>query len=302
MIGLALASACALAWAGLDVLRKQLGQAIAPLPLLVLLNVGLLPVFGLWWLVSGGTISDPAAYAPPAGAALVLQVVANILFLAAVRASPLSLTIPFLALTPVFATAIGAALLGERPAPVQLLGVALVVAGALGLSSVGAPRDVSRDVPEGRSRAGSPKPAGTTGIPMMIGVAACWGVTMALDKRALEYAAVPIHALIQLLGVVLTALVYLLLAGRRGELRRGREQLPRLVFATLLGAAALGLQLVAVQLILVSQLETLKRALGLIGAVVFGRLVFGEPITARKIAAILLMVAGVVLLMLRSSS
>jgi drug/metabolite transporter (DMT)-like permease len=293
VIGLALAFACALAWAGLDVVRKQLGQAIAPLPLLVLLNVGLLPVFAIWWLASGGTITgtiiDLAAYAPPAGAALVLQIVANILFLAAVRASPLSLTVPFLALTPVFATMIGAVLLDERPAPVQLGGITLVVGGALALSSA--------DGNDGRPhllRAFAREP----GAWMMIGVAACWGVTTALDKRALEHAAVPIHALIQVFGVVLAGLAYLLIAGRRRELLRAREQLGRLGFATLLGAAALGLQLVAIQHILVSQLETLKRAIGLVGAIVLGKLVFGEPITRVKTAAIVLMVAGVVLLML----
>jgi drug/metabolite transporter (DMT)-like permease len=293
VIGFALASACALAWAGLDVVRKQLGEAIAPLPLLFLINVGLLPVFGIWWLASGGTITDLAGYAPPAGAALVLQIVANILFLAAVRASPLSLTVPLLALTPVFATLLGAVLLDERPAPAQLGGITLVVGGALALGSASPSGNPQGSRPH-VLRAFMQEP----GAWMMIGVAACWGVTMALDKRALAYAAVPIHALIQLSGVVVAGLAYLLIAGRRRELVRAREQLGRLVFATLLGSAAIGLQLVAVQHILVSQLETLKRAVGLVGAIVFGKLVFGEPITKVKTAAIVLMVAGVVLLML----
>ena len=83
-----------------------------------------------------------------------------------------------------------------------------------------------------------------------------------------------------------------------GRFGFGRFAFGRLGFATLLGAAALGLQLVAVQHILVSQLETLKRAIGLVGAIVLGKLVFGEPITRVKTAAIVLMVAGVVLLML----
>jgi drug/metabolite transporter (DMT)-like permease len=293
MFGLALAFACALAWAGLDVFRKQLGGAIAPLPLLFLLNVGLLPVFAIWWLAMGGTITNFAAYAPPAGAALVLQIVANILFLAAVRASPLSLTIPFLTLTPVFATGLGALILNERPEPQQLVGIALVVGGALALSSADGddrrPKLLQAFVRE-------------RGAWMMIGVAACWGLTTVLDKRALEFAAVPIHALIQLSGVVLAGLVYLLLAKPRRELARARKQLGRLALATLTGSAALGLQLIAVQHILVGQLETIKRAVGLIGAIVFGRLVFGEPITTVKITAIVVMVAGVVLLMLGHSS
>lgn len=293
ILGLALAFACALAWAGLDVFRKQLGGAIAPLPLLFMLNVGLLPVFALWWLAAGGTITDPVAYAPPAAAALVLQVVANILFLAALRASPLSLTIPLLALTPVFATVIGVALLDERPAAVQIVGVVLVVGGALALGST----DGRGDRPQ-LLRAFVVEP----GAWMMIGVAACWGITTALDKRALEYAAVPIHALVQLSGVIVAGLAYLLLAGRRRELVQAREQLGLLVLATLTGSAALGLQLVAIQHVLISQLETIKRAIGLVAAIVLGKLVFGEPITRVKTAAIVVMVAGVVLMMLGTGS
>lgn len=300
MIGLTLAFACALAWAGLDVFRKQLGSVIAPLPLLFLLNIGLLPVFAIWWLATGGTITDLPAYAPPAGAALVLQVVANILFLAAIRASPLSLTVPLLALTPVFATGLGALILDEQPAPVQLVGIALVVGGVLALSSAASATDDDDDNDDAQPkllRAFVREP----GAWMMIGVAACWGLTTVLDKRALEFAAVPIHALIQLSGVILAGLLYLLIAKPRGELARARKQLGRLVLATATGSAALGLQLVAIQHIHVGQLETIKRALGLVGAIVFGRLVFGEPITKVKITAIVVMVAGVVLLMLRTS-
>jgi drug/metabolite transporter (DMT)-like permease len=293
LLGLALAFATAFAWAGLDVFRKQLGGAIAPLPLLFLLNIGLLPVFALWWLVAGGTITDFAAYAPLAFAALVLQVVANILFLAALRASPFSLTIPFLALTPVFATALGVVILGERPEPMQLGGITLVVGGALALSSA-----EGDDARPQLLRAVVREP----GAWMMIGVAACWGITTALDKRALEYAAVPIHALIQLSGVIVAGLVWLLFSGRRDELAGAREQLGKLVLATLTGSAAFGLQLVAVQHILVSQLETIKRAIGLVSAIVLGRLVFGEPITRVKTTAIVVMVAGVILLMLGSAS
>jgi drug/metabolite transporter (DMT)-like permease len=289
MIGLVLACACALAWAGLDVFRKQLGGAIAPVPLLFLLNVGLLPVFALWWLIAGGTITDVGAYAPAAGAALVLQIIANILFLAALRASPLSLTIPFLALTPVFATVLGVVVLGERPEPIQLGGITLVVGGALALSSA-----EGDDARPHLLRAFVREP----GAWMMIGVAACWGITTVLDKRALEYAAVPIHALIQLSGVITAGLIWLLFAGRQRELAGARAQLGTLVLATVTGSAAFGLQLVAVQHILVSQLETIKRAVGLVSAIVFGRLVFGEPITRVKTTAIVVMVAGVVLLML----
>lgn len=289
--GLGLALICALGWAGLDVFRKRLGAAIAPIPLLILLNLGLSPVFVAWWALAGGTISDISAYALPGGLGLALQLVANVLFLAAVRASPLSLTIPFLALTPVFATVGGALILGELPAAQQLAGVGLVVLGALILGSSG-------DT-EGRRVRLLRVFVEERGAPMMTGVALCWGVTMILDKQALAHAAVPIHALVQLLGITAFALAYLGARGRLRELAVGREQWLTIGLASVTGALAFAFQLVAIQALLVSVLETIKRAIGLVSAVVLGKLVFREAITPAKLAAVSFMVVGVVLVMLQ---
>lgn len=290
--GLALALVCALGWAGFDVSRKHLSATIAPAPLLVLLNLGLLPVFAAWWSIAGGTISDLGAYALPGGLGLVLQIVANVLFLFAVRASPLSLTIPFLALTPVFAAIGGALTLGERLAPLQLIGVALVVIGALTLGS-------GHDSDEDQQRVRLLRVFVTEpGAPMMAGVALCWGITTTLDKHALTYAAVPIHALIQVSGVLIAALVYLTARGQLRELAVPRSRWLTLGLATLTGAIALGVQLVAIQWVLVSVVETIKRALGLVSAVVFGKLLFDEAITVTKVVAMTVMVVGVVLVML----
>lgn len=290
--GLTLAFVSAASWAGLDVVRKQLSASIKPLPLLILLNVALLPIFVIWWMIAGGEITDVHAYAIPGAAALVLQIAANVLFLAAVRASPLSLTIPFLALTPVVATLVGYAILGEQPGLLQLLGIAAVVVGALLLASF------PGSCPD------HPGPrllrlfASERGAWMMSGVALCWGVSMVLDKQALRYAALPNHALVQLSGLVFTSFVYLLIRGRVRELGIDRKQLGPLALATVAGALAFGLQLAAVQVVLVSQLEAIKRAVGLTSAIVLGRLVFNEPFTLVKIAAVVVMVAGVAMLML----
>jgi drug/metabolite transporter (DMT)-like permease len=290
---LALGVLCALAWGGLDALRKQLSGAVAPAPLLVLLHLALLPVFAAWWAIAGGTITDLRAYALPGGISMVLQIVANGLFLAAVRASPLSLTIPFLALTPVFATFASALTLGEWPSMVQAIGIALVVLSALGLGSVGSDRDEdSERVRLLRVFADEP------GAPMMVGVALCWGGSTTLDKQALLYASVPVHALLQISSVILAAFIYLIARGRLRELALERRQWPRLALAAAAGSLALGLQLVAVQILLVSVLETIKRALGMISALVLGQLIFGEALTAAKLISVAVMIVGVVLVML----
>ncbi len=63
-----------------------------------------------------------------------LEAVATLLYMKAIRISPLSMTIPFLALTPVFLIATSFALLGEIPDSSGLIGILLVAAGAYTLN------------------------------------------------------------------------------------------------------------------------------------------------------------------------
>ena len=298
-VGFALVAALSLSWAALDAIRKSLSGLVAPLPLLVLLDTCLLPIFAAWWIASGGEISDPSGYALYGGASLGLQLVANILFLSALRASPLSLTIPFLGLTPAFATLGGALLGGETPSPAQLLGVSLVVGGALVLGSAPPAAD-SRAEPGERH----PRPrllaalAREPGSRMMIGVALCWAATINLDKQALRCASLPVHAFVQLLGITLVVLVYLAARGRLAELKLARDARRQLALAALVFGLAFALQLTAIQTVLVAVVETTKRAVGLLSAVIVGALWFDERVGALTLVGVALLLVGVVLVML----
>ncbi|NVB37394.1 EamA family transporter [Pseudenhygromyxa sp. WMMC2535] len=305
--GLGLVLLTASSWAILDAFRKRLSAELRPAALLVLLNAGLLPAFAIWWAARGGTITDMAAYASPGAIAMVLNVAANLLYLAALRASPLSLSIPFLALTPVFSTLVGRLSLGEQLAPVQLVGVALVVLGALtlGLSRSRAEQSPSRD--------DAPEPArwwSTLLLPfrifsrergawMMTGVAACWGTSAIFDKLALRHAALPVHALIQTVAVIVAGLALLALRGRLRELvALDRRTWGIVGLATLANTLALSTQLMAYRAAVVAMVETIKRAVGLVSAITLGRLIFGEPVDLAKVMAIVTMITGVALLTL----
>ncbi len=63
-------------------------------------------------------------------AALPLELLALYLYMKAIKVSPLSLTLPFLAFTPVFMILTGRLLLGERLSPWGVLGIFLIVIGA----------------------------------------------------------------------------------------------------------------------------------------------------------------------------
>jgi drug/metabolite transporter (DMT)-like permease len=285
MMGFALGIAAALCWAGLDVVRKAIAGKASPEALAVFLLLGQLPFLGAWALYHQRWISD-GGYWPPAVASMVMNAFANVLFMRSVQLSPLSRTVPFLSLTPVFSALAAIPLLGEVPGTMHWAGILLVVLGAIVLNS---------DLADSWWRSVSHE----KGAPYMIAVAVLWAFSTALDKRALGHSSPATHAFLLSGGSATILLSWILSRGKHSELREVVSA-PKGLLAALIGfaVAALALQMVALQWLWVAVIETLKRAFGVVGSVVFGRLLFGEPITGRKLAAMGLMVSGTVLLAL----
>jgi drug/metabolite transporter (DMT)-like permease len=186
----------------------------------------------------------------------------------------------------VFSALAAMPLLGEVPGPMHWAGIALVVVGALVLNS-----DLGDDWWSSLTH--------EKGAPYMIAVAVLWAFSTALDKRALPHASPASHAFLLCVGTAVLLLSWLLLQREQGELRRVVAS-PKSLLAGLVGFAfaALALQMIAIQWLWVAVIETLKRAFGVLGSIVFGKLFFEEPITPRKLLAAALMVAGTALLAL----
>jgi drug/metabolite transporter (DMT)-like permease len=283
MTGFALGVASAFCWSGLDVVRKALAGRGSPTALAVFLLLGQLPFLGAWALWDQTWVSD-AGYWPPALASMSMNALANVLFMRSVQLSPLSRTVPFLALTPVFSAAAAIPLLGEVPGLMHSAGILLVVLGALVLNS-----DLSENWWDSITH--------ERGAPYMIAVAVLWALSTALDKLALPHAAPSSHAFLLCAGSAMILLSFLLGRGRGAELRTVLQAPNGLLAAMVAFAvAALALQMLALQWLWVAVLETLKRAFGVLGSVIFGRLLFGEALTRRKGIAAALMVLGTALL------
>ncbi|MFW5876981.1 MAG: EamA family transporter [Myxococcota bacterium] len=279
--GLAAAILSSLCWSGLDATRKVLSARLSAVVVVVWLSLGQAPLFAAWAAAEGRWIDGPGYLLPGLGSTA-LQVAANLLFVRAVHLSPLSLSVPFLSLTPVFTTIVAVPMLGEHATALQWVGIVAVVAGALLINAH-----------RGHSLLGAL--LREPGSVLMIGVAAIWSFTAALDKMALRHASVGAHATVQTGGVAVVLLVWLIAMRRLGTLRRmwpvDRPQAAAIFFA----AGALGLQLLAFRLLMVGLVETLKRAVGVIASVAIGRVAFTEPITRPKVAAVVLMTVGTVL-------
>lgn len=273
--------ASSVAWAGVDTSRKMLAGRIRPVPLIVLLTLASVPPFGAW-LAWEGMPEIGRGYWLPALTSLALNVFSNLAFIHALRLSPLSVTVPLLSLTPVFTAVMAIPLLGERPAPLQLAGILLVVAGAFVLHWPGKG--------QGKEKGGIER-----GALWVVAVAFAWSLTIPLDKLAVESSNAPFHATALCGGVGLAVLTVLMGQGRLRELANVGRARGAFTLCLVGSVVALALQFVAFQLVWVSLIETIKRGVGNLSALLMGRVLFGEPITPRKVFALGTMAVGVAL-------
>lgn len=274
----------AAAWSSLDALRKRLSGRISPELLALALILGPAPIFIVMAAWQGTAPADPV-YLPIVAACGLLHGVANILFLWALRLSPLSATVPMLALTPAFTALVARPLLGERLSLAGGVGIAAVAVGALVLMiDRGGGRPSQRTIHRGSV--------------VMVAVAALFACAGPLDKVGLRFASVGFHSLSVALVAGAVVGVYALRREPAGALRRARGELRWVIAAAVVMAIAQMTQLAAIQVLQVSLVESLKRGIGMSMAVVVGRVSFAEPITAGKVVALALMLGGALVLLL----
>jgi len=282
LLPLLLVVACSLGWAGFDLLRKLLVRDVPPVALVFLLTVGSAPLFAAWMLAAGTAGPGPGYWLPALGSVLI-NLVANLVFLTAMRVAPLSVSVPLLSLTPVFATLLAIPLLGEWPTPSDAFGILLVIAGAIWLNW--------------QPRAAIRLPGAVKGALMVALTAFLWSMTIPLDKMAVERAPAPFHGFVLNSGVAAGVLVVLLVRREIGEVGRVRAVPGLVVLALFVSSLALGLQLLALPHVYVGAVETLKRGIGNVMALLSGWLFFGEAVPPRKIFAVVLMALGVGLIL-----
>jgi len=279
---------CALAFSGADVFRKLLAGSIRPVPLLFALAAGMVPAFLVWYLLQGAP-TPAAGYWVPGLSSTLINVAANLAFLEAVRRSPLSLTIPFLSLTPVFTTLLAIPMLGETPGGRQWLGITAVVVGAFWLNLGGESRSL-----KGAWQSFMEEP----GSRLMVMVSLLWSLAMPLDKMAVSEAGAAFHGIVLGGGVALALVLLAALRGTLGEFRDLRHRPGMLTLGVILSVVALALQLVAIRLVWVGFVETMKRGVGSFLALLWGRLIFGEAFAVHRFIAVALMGSGVALILL----
>ncbi len=283
------AVASGIAYSLTDVTRKALMARVRALPVLCIIAWGAAPLFLFWWLRDGAPAVGPG-YWLPAGVSIGLNIVSNLAFFEAVRRSPLSVTIPMLSLTPVFATILAVPMLGEVPTLRQAGGIFLVVAGAFLINLGGEDRLHLFDAWRALLR--------ERGSLLMAGVAFAWSLATPLDKLAMAVSGVPFHGLALNFGVGAGAFAVLALRGRTRELWLPRGARWIAVLSLVASTIAIALFLVAIANVWIGLVESLKRGIGSAAALLVGYLMFDERIGGPQVTAVVLMSAGVALILL----
>lgn len=294
-LGFLLALGSAVCWAILDISRKQLGKkmtatgAVAGLMLLHILFLN--PVLLADTKLFGGYPELSGGYFLPASVSIILNLGANLLFLRAVQISPLSLTTPYLAFTPVFTAVTALTFLGQVPTGPGWLGIGIVCAGAFMMNP--------GDKEDG---ALAPLKALWTerGSFYMLIVALIWSITPVLDKTASDLTSPIFHTMFLAAGVGVIFFLYRSVKdGSAGPLLREFRAVPWLLaIATLFAVGAMVLQLTSYAMFDVAYVETVKRAVGVIAAIAAGYFFFGERDLTRRLIGALVMTAGVALILI----
>jgi drug/metabolite transporter (DMT)-like permease len=224
--------------------------------------------------------------------AIPLEILAEALYIRALRGSPLYLCLPMLALTPLSTSLVGYLLLGESLTAGGLAGIGMLVVGAyaLNIEQARVAEPVTWFAPFGAI-------ARSHGARAMLAVAAIWSVTAVLSKGAMAH--MPAMGFAPLY-VGLVGIANLLFFGTRtpGAWRRLREApLPVLLVAGLLATSYLA-HYAALAQVETAYMIAVKRTSILFG-ILWGALLFGERRPWQHLAAGGIMFAGLALLALR---
>jgi len=216
-----------------------------------------------------------------------LELLALVLYLQAIRDHPLSLTLPYLAFTPVFVTLTGWAVLGEKVDTAGLAGILLVVSGSWLLHFT----DWSR----AGLLAAWAAPWRHPGSRMMLAVAFIYSLTSVGGKGAMAYMPPEQFGPLYLSMIGVGTLM----------LFRGWERAPRVMRERpwpALAAAVLMAIMIVTHFLALQQVETaymiaVKRT-SLVFGILYGAWWFSEPRMRPKLAAGATMLTGVAMIAL----
>jgi drug/metabolite transporter (DMT)-like permease len=214
-----------------------------------------------------------------------LDVVALVLYMKAIRISPLNVTLPFLSLTPVLMILTGYLFLGETLRPPQIVGILFIAAGGYLINI----HTIREGIHKPITSIGKEK-----GAMLMIVVAVIYSVTAVLGKKAVLLSNPLFFGLSYstMLSIVMMPMVFIMGPSPRESAGRLSTNIPALCALGLVGAINVVTHFIAIGLVEAATMIAVKRTSLLFG-ILFGRLLFDEPHFKARIFGGALMMVGV---------
>jgi drug/metabolite transporter (DMT)-like permease len=273
----------ALFWSAVDILSKWISKDMSDLTSLWIRFVYSIPFFSLVWLF----IDTPAVSAKFWFILLILypmEILVWVLYLRAIRISPLSTTIPFLGLTPVFLLVVPWILLGEQVSLIGGLGVVTIAAGIYMLNLNQQEAGILEPFKAVRREKGSL---------LMIAVAIIFSVLSTVGKMAIIESSPMFFAGVYypVLGVLLTPYVL-----SNSESRKEIKSHPWKSLLVGMAFAMMALaHFYAIEIAKVAYMIAVKRT-SLIYSTILGYLFFKEKNIRQRLIGVIIIVIGVFLI------
>jgi drug/metabolite transporter (DMT)-like permease len=219
--------------------------------------------------------------------ALPLEIIAMVLYIKALRISPLSLTLPFLALTPVFLIIISYLIIGEKVSFQGSMGIIFLAAGSYTLNI----HEMQRGIFEPFKAIVKEK-----GSFLMVGVALIYSVTSSLGKMAIVHSSPLFFGVTYFIAVTVIFAPIALWMGKT-ELKSfiAGGQVKGLFFPGIFYSVMIASHMIAISLTKVAYMISLKRTSLLIG-VMYGYFFFKEKNIGERLSGVVLMLIGFVMI------
>jgi drug/metabolite transporter (DMT)-like permease len=221
--------------------------------------------------------------------ALPLEIISVILYIKALRLSPLSLTLPFLSLTPVFVIVVSYAILGEKISLQGVTGIFLLAGGSYVLHFHEFQKGILNPIKAIAKEKGSV---------LMIGVALIYSVTSSLGKMAIMHSSPLFFGAIYVIFLTLFLVPVALWKGRHDIRQFVTNKYYRELFVPgMFYGIMVVSHMTAISLTNVAYMISLKRISVLIG-VLYGYFLFREKHIKERLAGAIIMLAGFVLIVM----
>ena len=214
-----------------------------------------------------------------------LDIIALLLYMKAIKVSPLSLTLPFLSLTPVFLIGTSYVILGEKPDKSGFIGIILVVIGSYLLNV----HTISRGVFEPFKAI-----AKEQGSVLMIVVAFVFSIGVCFGKIAVQHSNPAFFSVIYIFLLSLFLFIVVSFKSKHFLSKSTSRPVP-FVFIGMLIAIMIVTHLKAISLIEVSYMISVKRLSILIG-VIYGVMFFNETNIKERFLGATVMVSGIIMI------